>query len=150
MMGLLTRRTGNSTHPGPAYTSSAHAARPTHPSDSYYAYPSHSMHPTCLYPTDPAEPYPIHPAGPYPTQSTSSYDLSSSSVDIQGVPIPAEVACPTLRTPQFTVGDLYGKKWRRTTIEMLPEDILLKIFDFYRLNDMELLWGRPWKWHHLA
>src|SRR5713226_1854287 len=122
MMGLLTRRTGNSTHPGPAYTSSAHAARPTHPSDSYYAYPSHSMHPTCLYPTDPAEPYPIHPAGPYPThssssthptylypthsadradpicpsnptQSTSSYDLSSSSVDIQGVPIPAEVAC---------------------------------------------------------
>jgi hypothetical protein len=187
-MGLLTRRTGNSTHPGPAYTSSAHAARPTHPADSYYAYPSHSTHSVCPFPTDPAEPYLIDPAGPYPidpagpypthpssstqptylspthsthrahpiypsnlTQSTStSYDLSSSSVDIQGVPIPAEVACPKLRTPQFTVGDLYGKRSRRTTIEVLPEDILLGIFDFYRLDDIELHRRRPWKWHHLA
>ncbi len=35
-------------------------------------------------------------------------------------------------------------------IEMLPENILLDIFDFYRLDTMELSRGRPWKWHHLA
>jgi F-box associated protein len=208
-MGLLTRRTGNSTHPGPAYTSSAHPARPTHPADPYHTYPSHYIHPT-----DPAEPYPIHPASPYPTHSSysahptypthpaylypthsthrahpiypsnptqptsPSYDPSSSSVDIQRVhqftnswvtpvsrfpegqlirrgitfphesleqPIRTKVARrPKLRTPRFTG----RKKSRGTTIKLLPEDILLEIFDFCRLNDMG--WGRPWKWLHLA
>ena len=33
---------------------------------------------------------------------------------------------------------------------MLPEDVLLDIFDFYRLDDMEQSQGRPWKWHRLA
>jgi hypothetical protein len=33
---------------------------------------------------------------------------------------------------------------------MLPEDILLEIFDFYRLDAMRLSRGRPWKWHRLA
>ncbi len=198
-MGLLIRRTGNSTNPGPV--------------DPYRTYPSHSIHPTYPNLTDPAESYPIHPASPYsthssystqpiylypthsthrahpiypsnPTQPTSpSYDPSSSSVDIQRVhqftngrvtpvsgfpkgqlirraitfpqesleqPICAEVSRPTLRTPQFTVGDLFGKKWRRTTIEMLPEDMLLEIFDFYRLDDIELPFGRLWGWHRLA
>jgi F-box-like len=33
---------------------------------------------------------------------------------------------------------------------MLPEDILLDIFDFYRLDAIKLPRGRPWKWHRLA
>jgi len=33
---------------------------------------------------------------------------------------------------------------------MLPEHILLEIFDFYRLDDIGPLWGRQWKWHHLV
>lgn len=35
----------------------------------------------------------------------------------------------------FTVIDLCGagEYWRRTTIEVLPEDVLLEIFDFYRM-----------------
>ena len=44
--------------------------------------------------------------------------------------------------------------WRRTTIlttiEMLPEDIILEVFDFYRLDAIEQTPGRPWKWHRLA
>jgi hypothetical protein len=33
---------------------------------------------------------------------------------------------------------------------MLSEDLLLEIFDFYRLNAMESSFQRPWKWHRLA
>ena len=33
---------------------------------------------------------------------------------------------------------------------MLSEDILLEIFDFYRLDAMKRARGRPWKWLHLA
>ncbi len=33
---------------------------------------------------------------------------------------------------------------------MLPGDILLDIFDFYRQNAIKLSKGRPWKWHNLA
>lgn len=33
---------------------------------------------------------------------------------------------------------------------MFPEDILLDIFDFYRLDSMQLSKRRPWKWHRLA
>jgi hypothetical protein len=43
-----------------------------------------------------------------------------------------------------------GKKHRKTTIEMLPEDILVDVFDFYRLDAIQLSRGRPWKWHRLA
>jgi hypothetical protein len=43
-----------------------------------------------------------------------------------------------------------GKHRRNTTIEMLPEDTLLEIFDFYRLDAMKQSRGRPWKWHRLA
>lgn len=43
-----------------------------------------------------------------------------------------------------------GKNRRNTTIEMLPEDTLLEIFDFYRLDAMKKSRGRPWKWHRLA
>jgi F-box-like len=41
-----------------------------------------------------------------------------------------------------------GKKRRRTTIEILPEETLLEIFDFYRLEIQS--WKSPWKWHRLA
>ena len=33
---------------------------------------------------------------------------------------------------------------------MIPDDILLEIFDFYRLNAMKRTSGLPWKWHRLA
>ena len=33
---------------------------------------------------------------------------------------------------------------------MLSEDLLLEIFDFYRLDAMESSFQRPWKWNHLA
>ena len=33
---------------------------------------------------------------------------------------------------------------------MLPEDVLLEIFDFYRLDAMEETWEGPWKWHRLV
>ena len=41
-----------------------------------------------------------------------------------------------------------GQNFRHATIEMLPEDTLLEIFDFYRLDVQhgEL----PWKWQRLA
>jgi hypothetical protein len=40
------------------------------------------------------------------------------------------------------------EKWRR--IEVLSEDTLLEIFDFYRLDAMKQSRGGPWKWHRLA
>ena len=40
-------------------------------------------------------------------------------------------------------------KWRKTTIEMLSEDTLVEVFDFYRLDAIGHL-GRLWKWHRLA
>ncbi|KAH9980530.1 hypothetical protein BJV74DRAFT_102136 [Russula compacta] len=45
---------------------------------------------------------------------------------------------------------LQSMSYRHTTIEMLPEDILLEIFDFYRLDAVTRSGGRPWKWHRLA
>ena len=39
---------------------------------------------------------------------------------------------------------------QKTTIGMLPEDILLEIFDFYRLDAMKESRQLPWKWHRLA
>jgi hypothetical protein len=44
-----------------------------------------------------------------------------------------------------------GKNLRHTTIDDLPEEILLEVFDFYRLEAVERSrGGRPWKWHRLA
>jgi hypothetical protein len=44
-----------------------------------------------------------------------------------------------------------GKNHRHTTIDDLPEEILLEVFDFYRLEAVERSrGGRPWKWHRLA
>ncbi|KAI0294161.1 hypothetical protein BC826DRAFT_1012684 [Russula brevipes] len=49
--------------------------------------------------------------------------------------------CGPSRTPSY----------RRATIEMLPEDTLLEIFDFYRMDAAEVSHERrPWGWHHLA
>ena len=42
------------------------------------------------------------------------------------------------------------RKSRVITIERLSEDILLEIFDFYRLDAMKRARGRPWKWLRLA
>ena len=43
-----------------------------------------------------------------------------------------------------------GKNLRQVTIEVLPDDILLEIFDSYRLDAVSSSRGRPWKWHRLA
>ena len=67
------------------------------------------------------------------------------------------VASPNESLEQPILGDIYilrsrgaGKHRKRTTIKVLPEDILLEIFDFYRLDAMEQSKGHPWKWHRLA
>jgi hypothetical protein len=39
---------------------------------------------------------------------------------------------------------------RGIAIEMLPDNTLLEIFDFYRLDAIKSSRGRPWKWHRLA
>jgi hypothetical protein len=33
---------------------------------------------------------------------------------------------------------------------MLPDNVLLEIFDFYRIADVQSLRGRPWRWHKLV
>ena len=43
-----------------------------------------------------------------------------------------------------------GKNWNNVTIETLPDDTLLEIFDFYRVDAVDHSRGRPWKWHRLA
>jgi len=43
-----------------------------------------------------------------------------------------------------------GKNWNHVTIETLPDNTLLEIFDFYRMDAMAHSDGYPWKWHHLA
>ena len=44
-----------------------------------------------------------------------------------------------------------GKNHRHATIDNVPEEILLEIFDFYRLDAVvHSRGGRPWKWHRLA
>ena len=52
----------------------------------------------------------------------------------------------------FTVLDPCGadENWRKTTIGVLPEDVLLEIFDFYRLYATMQSQGRPWQWNRLA
>ena len=45
-----------------------------------------------------------------------------------------------------------GISYRRplVTVEMLPGNVLLEIFDFYRIADIDFLRGRPWRWHKLV
>ena len=43
-----------------------------------------------------------------------------------------------------------GKDWRQVTVEVLPDNILLEIFDFYRLDAEDRARRRPWKWNRLA
>ena len=43
-----------------------------------------------------------------------------------------------------------GNNWGKVTIEILPDDTLLEIFDFYRLYAMRRSSRRSWKWHCLA
>ncbi|KAI0245663.1 hypothetical protein BJV78DRAFT_275397 [Lactifluus subvellereus] len=42
------------------------------------------------------------------------------------------------------------RHYRQTTIEILPDDALLEIFDLYRLHAMQVAHGRPWKWKCLV
>ena len=39
---------------------------------------------------------------------------------------------------------------RMRTIDILPDNVLLEIFDLYRLDAVTQSKGRPWKWHRLA
>ncbi|KAH9991017.1 hypothetical protein BJV77DRAFT_560521 [Russula vinacea] len=105
-------------------------------------------------PTGPPYPaYSIHPA-------SSAYDSSSSSVDIRGVRSSASLSNtwvtpkagsskgPMIRhTASTNQQPVLGKKWRTTTIETLPEDTLLEIFDFYRLGAMD---RGLWNWLRLS
>jgi hypothetical protein len=45
-----------------------------------------------------------------------------------------------------------GISYRRSliTIEILPDNVLLEIFDVYRIVDVQSLRGRPWRWHKLV
>jgi F-box-like len=43
-----------------------------------------------------------------------------------------------------------GNNYRQITIEILPDDILLEVFDFYRLHAERVSRGGPWKWQCLA
>ncbi|KAI9513399.1 hypothetical protein F5148DRAFT_3576 [Russula earlei] len=43
-----------------------------------------------------------------------------------------------------------GNNFQHRAIDVLPEDTLLEIFDFYRLDAIDNSRGRPWKWHRLA
>ncbi|KAI9511485.1 hypothetical protein F5148DRAFT_326589 [Russula earlei] len=38
----------------------------------------------------------------------------------------------------------------QTTIEMLLDEVLLEIFDFYRIANVQSLRGRPWRWKKLV
>ena len=176
--GWLSRHIGIPTHGYPAYSYSANSShpayppthfthpahpRPTHSSHPTYTYPAHSSHPAYhhhAHTTPSLYPYPArsaHPADPSPAYSThsapSAHDLLSSSADIQGVPS----WLSNTRMTSITM------RWPSTTIEMLPElpeDILLEIFDFYRLEEEQSRsWHNPrdlreqeypWGWHRLA
>jgi hypothetical protein len=43
-----------------------------------------------------------------------------------------------------------GNNYRQITIEILHDDILLEVFDFYRLHAERVARGGPWKWQCLA
>ena len=43
-----------------------------------------------------------------------------------------------------------GKNWNHVTIEPLPDDTLLEIFDLYQVDAVAHSRGPPWKWHRLA
>jgi len=93
----------------------------------------------------------------------------SSSIDIGAIRrFPSTLTIPTVgNSERPTVQDIFtpfphessehreparGENFRHATIEMLPEDTLLEIFDFYRLNAMERSskFEVPWKWQRLA
>ena len=58
----------------------------------------------------------------------------------------------TLALIGYRYSYIAGKRWQRTitTIDMLPEDTLLVIFDFYRRDAMIQSLKSPWRWHRLA
>jgi F-box associated protein len=153
----------HSIHPTDPHPTDPAEPYPIHPASPYPTHSSYSAHPT--YPTHPAHLHPTHSTHPvhpiYPSNPTRpispSYDPSSSSVDIQRAhQFTNGRVTPVSRFPEGQLihrGITFTrrKKSQRTTIEMLPEEILLKIFDLYRRqNDVDPFWGRLWKWHRLA
>jgi len=39
---------------------------------------------------------------------------------------------------------------RRVTVEMLPDEVLLEVFDYHRLDALDYSLFDPWEWHRLA
>lgn len=101
--------------------------------------------------------YPPYPAFPSPVDIGATCPLSDSWVT-PIVKIPEEPTTshtPTVLFPYIGAHrceqPIRSKNHRRTTIDNLPEEILLEVFDFYRLEAMgRSRGGRPWKWHRLT
>jgi len=61
----------------------------------------------------------------------------------------AEQSLTTSSHESSEVSTQAEKTWH-ITIEMIPEDTLLEIFDFYQLDAMKNSYRKPWKWQCLA
>ena len=98
-------------------------------------------------------------------RTRTRFSISTPMAGYSEVPLIRHIASPdeSLDSVKPDEGDLYtshllvlidpcgaGENWRRTTIDVLHKDLLLEIFDFYRLDAMEESQGCPWKWHRLA
>ncbi|KAH9965383.1 hypothetical protein BC827DRAFT_1184257 [Russula dissimulans] len=58
------------------------------------------------------------------------------------------VVCHSTQASSSLAG--FGCRRPDATIEMLPDNVLLEIFDFYRIADVLSLRGRPWRWQKLV
>ncbi|KAF8266396.1 hypothetical protein EI94DRAFT_198508 [Lactarius quietus] len=56
---------------------------------------------------------------------------------------------PELRWPTNTSGAKSGA-CRGPTVKVLPDNVLLEIFDFDRLSSTDRSWEHPWQWHRLV
>jgi hypothetical protein len=149
------RHTENSTIPTrPTYPVQVHPNRP-----AYLVHPTHPTHPTSSAFDLLSPSVDIHGRRPFSnswtmpivgkregplTRHTITSLRETSEQSIRGG--------RSTSHSRFTVAGPCGayKRWWRITIEMLSEDILLEIFDFYRLNAVKQSRGSPWKWHRLA
>lgn len=137
----------------PTYRVQVHPNRPAHP-----VHPTHSTHPTFSAINLLSPSVDIHGRRPFSNSCMTPIvgkregllirHTITSLWETSAQPIRGD--CRTSHS-QFTVAGLCGACKRRSiTIEMLSEDILLEIFDFYRLNAVKQSRGSPWKWHRLA
>ena len=141
---LSIRHVGNPT--GPPYP-----AHSTHPDSSTYDFSSSSVDIQGIHlsqSTRFSNPWITPKAGSSEGPTVRHIPQASHNESLEQVEQPAQ---GNLDTPPsyVTVADSCGsgKRCRRTTIDMLSEDTILEIFDFYRLDTMT---QRPWMWHHLA